>query len=158
LKGLKLTIIRLTLRLIDIAGALTIKALDDIADVTNYSSEDIADLKGKITADLKNKTVEEIRSAKATDYVNIARDNYKASDSVVSRASIKGGVTREDVVNGNARLVVGDNGLLQWDQVSFFGTPDGALSMGSWCITNQLHSGKQLLQIYLGLRFLNACL
>jgi limonene-1,2-epoxide hydrolase/beta-phosphoglucomutase-like phosphatase (HAD superfamily) len=122
-EGLKTNDNSLDAEIDDIAGALTIKALDDIADVTNYSSEDIADLKGKITADLKNKTVEEIRSAKATDYVNIARDNYTASDSVVSRASIKGGVTREDVVNGNARLVVGDNGLLQWDQVSFFGTP-----------------------------------
>jgi hypothetical protein len=122
-EGLKTNDNSLNAEIDNIAGALTIKALDDIADVTKYSSEDIADLKGKITADLKNKTVEEIRSAKATDYVNIARDNYTASDSVVSRASIKGGVTREDVVNGNARLVVGDNGLLQWDQVSFFGTP-----------------------------------
>jgi hypothetical protein len=153
-EGLKTNDNSLNAEIDNIAGALTIKALDDIADVTKYSSEDIADLKGKITADLKNKTVEEIRSAKATDYVNIARDNYTASDSVVSRASIKGGTTAEDVANGNARLVVGDNGLLQWDQVSFFGTPRWSAEHGQLVYYKPTPSGQTIITDLSGTKIL----
>jgi hypothetical protein len=153
-EGLKTNDNSLNAEIDNIAGALTIKALGGSDGVTKYSSEDIADLKGKITADLKNKTVEEIRSAKATDYVNIARDNYTASDSVVSRASIKGGVTAEDVANGNARLVVGDTGLLQWDQVSFFGTPRWSAEHGQLVYYKPTPSGQTIITDLSGTKIL----
>lgn len=138
----------------NIAGALTIEALNQVSDVTKYSSEDIADLKGKITNDLKTKTLDEIRSSDAGNYVNIARDNYTASDSVASRPSLGDDVTAEDIVNGGARLVVGDNGLLDWRKVTLFGTPQWSAEHGQLVYHRPTPSGQTIITDISGVNIL----
>jgi hypothetical protein len=131
-----------------IAGALTIGALNQVGGTSQsaafYSKEDIADLKGKITNDLKTKPLDEIRSSNVEDYVNIARDNYTASESPVSAPSLDGAddQLKTDIASNRARLVAGDTGLLEWDNVSLFGFPQWDAKYGQLVYYRPTPSGQ----------------